>query len=143
MNTVQKILVVIAGLVLASCSSFAPVSVTGGEQCFRCRRTIVDARLAGEVIDGNGFVAKFRAPGCLAKYLAAHPEETGIVYVTDYATGKMIAAERATFVPLLVNRDRGEYDYHAYRLKADADAAARQVRSAPVEWTTVLANARS
>lgn len=143
MRTVYKMFVAVATLFLASCSSFAPVRVTAGEQCFRCRRTVLDARLAGEVIDRNGFVEKFRAPGCMAKYLVAHPDETGAIYVTDYATGKMVSPDQALFVPVLLDRDRGEYDYRAYRLKADADAAALQVKSAPVDWKTVLDKARS
>ena len=61
----------LATLVVASCTTVAPVRVSAGEQCFRCRRTIVDARLAGETIDSSGFVSKFRAPGCMATYLVA------------------------------------------------------------------------
>src|SRR4051812_31210211 len=86
-------------LLLASCSSVAPVKVTAGDQCYRCRRIISDERVAGELIVGN-FVSKFRAPGCMAKYLVDHPTERGATFVTDYTTGKMIAPDTAFFVPL-------------------------------------------
>jgi hypothetical protein len=129
-------------LSLASCSSVAPVKVTAGDQCFRCRRTIVDERVAGEMITGT-FVSKFRAPGCMAKYLVDHPDESGTVFVTDYTTGKMIGANEAYYVPLLVNTSTGERDYRAFRLKSVADMAASNLETTAVDWKTVLERARS
>jgi hypothetical protein len=130
-------LVALATVMVTSCSSIAPVKVNAGDQCFRCRRTILDSRLAGEVIDGNGFVAKFKAPLCMAKYLVAHPEETGTVYVTDAVTGKMVPPESALFVPIVVNRDTGERDYAAYRYGADAEHAALGANTVPRTWAAV------
>src|SRR5689334_21067722 len=98
---------------MTSCSAMAPVKVNAGDQCFRCRRSIIDERLAAETIDANGFVSKFRAPGCMAKYLVAHPNETGIVFVTDYVTGRMISPDAAFFVPVLLDRNTGEREYRA------------------------------
>lgn len=140
MRTARMMAPVVAALAVAaaSCSTFAPVKVSAGDQCFRCRRIILDTRLAGEVINPNGFVSKFRAPGCMAKYLAAHPQETGAVYVTDYSTGKMINPESALFVPVLVNRDTGERDYRAYREQAEADAVAFEAHTLPYEWSAVM-----
>jgi len=130
-------------LAAVSCSSFAPVKITAGDQCFRCRRTIADARMAGEVITGS-FVSKFRAPGCMATYLVDHPADANAtMYVTDYPSGKMIAPAAAFFVPVLMNRDTGERDYRAYRLQRDADAAAAELGTASLTWPTVLAKARS
>lgn len=126
-----------------SCStSIKPVAVNAGEQCFRCRRTISDTKLAGELLDGTRFVSKFRTPGCLATYLADHPSETGTIFVTDYATGSMMRPDGAFFVPF-VNRDTGERDYRAYKAKSDADAAAADVHSELVGWKAVLEKARS
>jgi len=132
----------IVAVALTSCSSVAPVKVSAGDQCFRCRRSIMDERLAGETIDANGFVSKFRAPGCMAKYLAAHPSETGTVFVTDYATGKMMNPDAALFVPVVVDRNTGEHEYRAYRLRPDANVAAGELGAAPVDWKTVLEKAR-
>ena len=124
-----------------SCSSISPVRVTAGDQCFRCRRTIVDARVAGEILNGT-LPTKYRGPGCLAKYLAAHPDETGVLFVTDFASGKMIRPAGAAFVPVVVDANTGETDYRAYKENADADAAARELHTAPVGWDTVLERAR-
>jgi hypothetical protein len=135
--------VAIAAVALASCSTIAPVKVSVGDQCFRCRRSIQDARLAGEVIGGSGFVAKFRAPGCMAKYLAAHPEETGTVFVTDYTTGKMVRPDTALFVPVVLDGNTGERDYRAYRVKAAADEAAIDAKTVPYDWKAVLEKGRS
>jgi hypothetical protein len=133
-----------AGALLAlSCSSVRPVAINSGDQCFRCRRPIIERAMATELMDGNRMATKFRAPGCMAKYLAAHPEENGTIFVTDYATGKWIRPERATFVPVLMNRDTGESDYRAFFNKSDADAAATALHAMPVDWTTVMERARS
>jgi hypothetical protein len=128
-------------LLVLSYSSVHPVAVQAGDQCFRCRRPIVETAMAAELLDGNRLASKFRAPGCLAKYLANHPEETGTVFVTDYVTGKWIRPEQAQFVPVVVNRDTGESDYRAFYKRADADAAALEFHAVPIDWKTVLANA--
>jgi hypothetical protein len=136
------VIAVAAGTFLAlSCASVSPVAVNAGDQCFRCRRPIVERALATELIDGGRMATKFRAPGCMAKYLADHPEETGTIFVTDYVTGKWIRPERAQFVPVLLNRDTGESDYRAFFNKADADAAAAELHAAPVDWHTVMERA--
>jgi hypothetical protein len=132
----------VMAVALSSCSSITPVKVSAGDQCFRCRRAIMDERLAGETIDANRFVSKFRAPGCLAKYLAGHPNETGTVFVTDYATGKMISPDTALFVPIVLDRNTGEREYRAYRLRPDANVAAGGLGSVPIDWKTVLDKAR-
>lgn len=133
--------VALAALLAPACSSVAPVAINDGDQCFRCRRPIVERAMAAELMDGT-FASKFRAPGCLAKYLASHPDETGTVFVTDYATGKWIRPARARFVPVLLNRDTGESDYHAFASQTDADAAAIEAHATPVDWDTVMAAAR-
>jgi hypothetical protein len=139
MRAAQTFLAVVAGVTLMSCSSVAPIKVNAGDQCFRCRRTIQDARLAAETITPNGFVSKFRAPGCMAKYLVSHPDETGAIYVTDYTTGKMFSPEVGWFVPVLLNRDTGERDYRAYRNQADANSAALLENEMPERWNVVMA----
>jgi hypothetical protein len=128
-------------LALTSCGTITPVKVNAGEQCFRCRRPIIDERLAAETIDRNGFVSKFRAPGCLAKYIVTHPNETATVFVTDYATGRMIGPESAVFVPFLLDRNTGEREYRAFRVNADAQVPAGEAGSVPVDWKTVVDNA--
>jgi hypothetical protein len=130
-----------SALVVWACSSVQPVAIRGGDQCFRCRRPIVERAMAAELMDGNRFASKFRAPGCMAKYLVAHPGETGTTFVTDYVTGKWIQPARALFVPVMLNRDTGESDYRAFLNRADADATALEFHTAPIDWTDVLAEA--
>ena len=123
-----------------ACASVAPVKINAGDQCFRCRRTITDTNLAAERV--TGFVEKFRAPGCMAKYLVAHPDEKGPVFVTDYGTGKMISPDAAFFVPVVLDAVTGESDYRAYALKVEAEQAAIVFHTVPVDWQTVLDRAR-
>ena len=140
----QSLTIVAAGVLLTlSCSSVRPVAINAGDQCFRCRRPIVERATASELMDGNRFASKFRAPGCMAKYLADHPDETGTTFVTDYATGKWVRPDKALFVPILLNRNTGESDYHAFANKADAEAAAAEAHAVPIAWAAVLERARS
>jgi hypothetical protein len=86
---------VLSVVILTSCSSVAPVKIAMGDQCFRCRRTILNERVATESIDTNGFVSKFRGPGCMAKYIVSHPDQKATLFVTDFTTGKMAAPDAA------------------------------------------------
>jgi len=130
----------LAPLLALSCSSTAPVRIHAGDQCFRCRRTIGDTQVAGAIVNG-GLVTKYRGPGCLAKYLAAHTDETGVLLVTDFTSGKMVPPAKAMFVPVVVDTKSGETDYRAYTVKADADAAARELHTTPIGWAAVLGQA--
>jgi hypothetical protein len=136
------VLAVGALLTLSCGGSIRPVAIHEGDQCFRCRRPIVEKATAAELIDGT-LASKFRAPGCMAKYLVDHPGETGTTFVTDFATGKWLSPDQATFVPVVVNPNTGESDYHAFLNKADADAAAAVSHTVPINWKTVLEKARS
>ncbi len=132
----------IGALLTVSCSSVRPVAIHDGDQCFRCRRPIIEKTMAAELMDGN-LASKFRAPGCIAKYLVDHPNETGTIFVTDFATGKWVSPDAALFVPIVMDRNTGESDYHAFASKAAAAAAAADAHTAPIDWKTVLDKARS
>ena len=121
-----------------SCSSMKPVKIAQGDQCFRCRRAITDTHLAAETLGRSGLVSKFKAPGCLATYLAKNPPGDDAIFVTDYTTGKMIAPERARYVPIVINRDTGERDFRAYLDSREADAAALEYQTTTTNWQAVL-----
>ena len=144
MNTVRTVCLALLSFTVLSCSSVAPVKVMAGDQCFRCRRYITNDRLATETIVGDRsyFVSKYRGPGCMAKYLVAHPDEKPVIYVTDYTSGRMIRPGAAFYVPEVVDRHTNETEYRAYRQQADADAAAAELHTTPVSWDTVLDQAR-
>lgn len=125
---------------VTACSSVAPVKIEAGDVCFRCRRVISDSRMAAETID-RSLVSKFKSPYCLAKYVAQHPDDKSVVFVTDYKTGKMISPDRARFVPI-VNRDNGERDYVAYSDRAVADSEAFAKGTRAVAWADVLNDGR-
>ena len=79
----------------------------------------------------------------MAKYLVAHPEEKGPVFVTDYGTGKMMSPDAAFFVPVVLDEMTGETDYRAYALKVEAEQAAVAFHTVPVDWPTVLDRAKA
>lgn len=131
-----------AALLSVSCSSVKPVQVSAGDSCYRCRRVILETRLAGEMVDPNGLAYKFRAPGCMAKYVAEHPNEKGAMFVTDWTTGHMIDPERATFVPFIIEENSMERDYKAFLKKDEAEAFAKQQKATALDWKTVIEKAR-
>lgn len=142
MKTLSGVVLAAAALLTISCSSVKPVQVSAGDTCYRCRRVILETRLAGEMVDPNGLAYKFRSPGCMAKYLAEHPNETGALFVTDWSSGHMIEPTRAIFVPTIIDENSMERDYRAFLKKADADAFASQVKATAVDWKTVLDKAK-
>jgi len=127
---------VIGALLVSACSSVTPFPIRTGDVCFRCRRVISDERLGAETV-GGGLASKFRAPGCLARYLADHPNDTSAVFVTDYTSGKFVSAENAFFVQTM-DRNTGERDYIAYKDRAAAGAEAFSRRTSAVTWAAVL-----
>ncbi len=137
----RRLLLGAALLSMWGCNSVAPVKVQGGEVCYRCRRVIQDTKLAAETVDGK-LVWKFRSAGCVARYLADHPQDKSIVFVTDYKTGNLVSPDRALFVAT-INRDNGERDFIAFadRHAADAEAYARGVK--PTDWNGALTQARN
>jgi len=128
--------------VTLSCSSVYPVKIAAGDQCYRCRRSINNELVAGEAIYGPQFVAKFRGPGCMAKYLVFHKDEKPALFVTDFATGKMMPPQNAFYVTEVVDRATGETDYRAYRDQTAAAAYAAEVHAQPITWDAVLEQAR-
>jgi copper chaperone NosL len=138
MKNARSAVGLLAVVMLTSCSTVAPVKIAMGDQCFRCRRTILSERVAAESIDTNGFVSKFRGPGCMATYIAAHRDQKATLFVTDFATGKMVAPDVAFYVPEIVDRNTGETDYRAFRDQADANRAASELKATYVRWTDVL-----
>lgn len=127
-------------LIFAACASnVRPVAVNAGDTCFRCRQVIVDTEYAAEVIDAGMHAYKFRTPGCLAQYLNDHPSELLGTFVTDFASKKLIRADRATFVPVILNDRTMERDYAAFRQSNQATLHAQKVGAERTfEWADVL-----
>ncbi len=135
--------VVIAAIALA-CASIQPARVQVGDTCYRCHRTIVDLKLAGELIDRLKAPFPFRTAGCLAKYIKAHPDlQVAAVFVTDYRTGHMLPADEAWFVSTTLTQPDGgktEADYLAFRSPNDA-ASLKGDKAVLLRWTQVVAGA--
>jgi hypothetical protein len=114
------------GATLLACASVQPAKVEVGDRCLRCRRPIGDLRLAAEVIDSMRAPFPFRTAGCMAKYVKANSGTSfTAIFVTDYQSGRMVAASDAWFVPATVLAPDGktkEPDYYAFRSRAEAQA---------------------
>ena len=117
-----------------------PQTIGEGEICFRCRRVITDAKLAAETMD-RALPTKYKTAGCMARYAAAHPAAGSRYYVTDFASGGLIPAEHAFFVPVVINDTTGERDYRAYYSHGMANIDAQVLGVEVVSWATVVARA--
>jgi hypothetical protein len=143
MRTLYAVLVV---AVVAGCASISPVVVQTGDSCYRCHRAIGETKLAAEIVDQSGTVMTsypFRTSGCLAKYLKEHPpSNASTIFVTDYTTGRMFAAESGWFAPMTrmsADGKKVEKDYAVFRSESEAKAFASE--GAPRRWAQVLADA--
>jgi hypothetical protein len=130
-----RVAIGLAAFVIVGCTSIRPVPVQAGDVCARCQRTVVDARLAGEIIDAQGGVLKFRAPLCMAKYLRQHPAEAAAIFVTDYNTGDMFPAMNATFVK--VTLEGSEREYAAFQSPTEAGRFMKENGGGVVDWIAV------
>ena len=126
----------VLGLVLVGCSS-TPPPVQSGQVCFRCKRVIADAKLGVQMVNTAGQTSTFRTPGCLARYLADHPNEARDIYVTDYPSGKLFPVSRALFVRGKIDQATGERDYFAFASVNDAVERAKDVTGRVVDWSAI------
>jgi hypothetical protein len=135
----RSLAAVALALACGACAS-PPPPVHAGDVCFRCRRTISDVRLAAQTVDSQGRAFPFKTAGCLATYLREHPDVKDMPWVTDYRTGRVISAARASYVATMIGegRDRAR-DYLAFSADAEAQAVASRDGTAVLEWKQVLA----
>jgi hypothetical protein len=136
----RLVLVSVLVLVTAACASVQPVPVKSGDTCYGCREVIADTRLAAELVDANGRAYVFSSPECLAKYMAAHPEERPKgLFVTDHQSGRMVHAEGAVYVRFVKDPNRGQLGYAAFKDASEAGAFAGLDKSATsFEWAELL-----
>jgi hypothetical protein len=126
-------------LTLTGCMAVKPLPVLTGDVCARCRRTIVDPELAGEIINARLYATKYRTPVCMATYLIEHPTEAvRSVFVTDYQTRKLIRVESAYFVKTEIDALTHEIDFAAFKSSAEAVAFGKPTGVTPVYWDAVI-----
>jgi hypothetical protein len=119
-----------------------PESIAEGEICHRCRRVITEDRLAGEILTPD-VPLKYKAPLCMARFVVSTPlSDRARIFVTDFATGAMIHADRAWYVPIIVDDHTHEAEYKAYRSRKLAELAAEELGTTTVRWDSVMAHAR-
>jgi hypothetical protein len=135
---------VVIGLTALACASVQPAKIEAGDRCLRCRRPIGDLKLAAEVIDTMRAPFPFRTAGCLAKYVKANQNvQFTAVFVTDYTSGRMLAASDAWFVPANIappDSKAPEPDYYAFRSRGEAESF-KAGAPAPLRWPQVVAAA--
>jgi nitrous oxide reductase accessory protein NosL len=132
--------ILVLSATLFACAPPKPVKVVVGEACERCRRPIVEERLAAEHVGANGFAVKFRTIHCMSTWLAQHPEAANdYIYVANYARdGAWLRATRASYVRVIVNQNTMERDFIAFADPALAETAARESGSMVVGWDDVV-----
>jgi hypothetical protein len=137
----------LVGLVLlvSACSSVSPVPIRAGDVCYRCRQSISDVKLAGEAIAATGQVMKFKTVRCLAQHLMDDTAPMTGVFVTDYASGRLVHTNVATFVQADVASDNttGRRDFVAFTDVSAAIVFGEQHATRPVDWARVMQAVRA
>jgi nitrous oxide reductase accessory protein NosL len=143
---VRLLVAVAAGLVAFGCTAVQPLAIRTGDRCFNCGRPIENVRLAGEIIDKEGHALKFRTAGCMARYMAQHPDEQAdyrAVFVTDYPNGRFIEASSATYVKMPLEPGSMDRDYVAFASANAAAADAKKENTGAIDWPQVLVASKS
>lgn len=75
-----------------------PASLQPGTACSTCRMTVIEPKLASQLVAPGEEPRFFDDLGCLTGYLAAHPSgPDGRAFVADHTTGAWIDAARAVY----------------------------------------------
>ena len=89
---------VLCGAFVACGGGASPESLQPGTACSHCRMTIVDAKLASQIVAAGEEPRFFDDLGCLAAYLSGHPAGSGArIYVADHRSGQWVEASAALF----------------------------------------------
>ena len=125
-------LVAVALVVLASCASGdpRPADVQAGTTCTQCRMTVVDRKLASQLVAPGEEPRVFDDLGCLAAYLGAHPlPEGATIFVADHSTGAWVAAGDAVYSrnPAIATPMNSHLVAHRDDASRAADVAVRPV----------------
>lgn len=136
--------ILVLSAVLAGCAGPKPANIVLGEACWRCKRPIDVAALAGELVAPNGFGTKFRTVHCMATWIGQQTTEVdGHFWVTDQVSHKWVRADRAAFVRTVVNTRTMERDFLAFADRTAAAKAAAEFKSDVATWDDVLALGRA
>jgi nitrous oxide reductase accessory protein NosL len=124
--------------VIVGCSSATPVSIRVGDVCESCRRPIQNLKVAAEIVAPAGRLPlKFRTVSCMARYLKEHGDTQGEVFVTDYATDRLIQARSAVFVKSEIDPDTKELDYFAFGDVRKAVEFGKKSGGSATDWPAI------
>lgn len=118
----KRAAVLLIAIAIAACArGVAPMALQPGTPCSHCRMTVLDAKLAAQLLAPGEEPRFFDDIGCLAAYLAAHSASAGAAaYVADHASGVWVEASRAVY-----GRDEALATPMGSHLFAHATAASR------------------
>jgi copper chaperone NosL len=118
---VRALVVVLGCAVACGGGALGPVSLQPGTPCSHCRMTVLDQKLASQLLAPGEEPRFFDDLGCLTAYLAAHPPEPRArAFVADHVSGAWIDAARAAY-----SRSEATATPMGSHLVAHADTAAR------------------
>jgi hypothetical protein len=133
--------VVVAGLLLTvvvACSSVKPVAIRAGDLGTASRQPIRNVKVAAEIVPpGRRPALEFRTVSSMARYLYAHGDTPGTLFVTDYPTGRLIPVETATFVKGPVDGNSKDLDYYAFENVNAAAAFGEKNGEAATDWPSI------
>ncbi len=96
----QKLMVLMIGFALLSCSPKPQAIAYGADGCHYCKMTIVDRIHAAEIVTNKGKVYKFDAIECMLNYDKEIEEGINAMYLVNHYGNpeELINASEATFL---------------------------------------------
>jgi len=119
-----------------------PIEIMAEDMCSFCRMAISEKRFASELLTQDGEVFKFDDIGCMLRFRKSHghPESVVATFVLDYETRKWLKAEEAYFVKSKEFKTPMSGNVVAFKVGADAAAAADRTQGVSLRYAALLAN---
>ena len=117
-----------------------PIEIMSEDMCSFCKMAISEKRFASELLTQDGEVFKFDDIGCMLRFRKSHghPESVVATFVLDYETRKWLKAEEAYFVKSKEFRTPMGGNVVAFKMGADAAAAADRTQGVSLRYAALL-----
>ena len=143
-RAVRRVLApLLAGIV--GCNSGPRPLMAGQDGCDFCRMMIADTRFGGELVTRTGRVHTFDSIECLASYVSAAGDTTGMrgIWVADFASKRLVPAATARYLLGGKMHSPMGRDIASFASTAGAEELRQTYQGEVITWQEVLALVRA
>lgn len=139
----RRAFLVLIAAALSACSVGPRPIRYGEDECAHCRMRIMDPRFGAEAVTAKGRQMPMDSVECLLDWLAESDEEMRSLWVTDYSTKQLIAAETAIYLESEHLPSPMGAGVSAYATRELAEQALRDYPGRLLDWTELKASGLS